>query len=178
MTQPGIELQSPGPLANTQLIRLMARSNLLSTHVYWKQIPSNKWIWKKDKEDYFRRTRKLVETKRCSNNIIKEVSNWAVLFVRHSELFLKWTREELIQMDKRTGKLLTLNEFLHPRDYIERPVSRKGQGWGLTIIEDNVDALTWGHEDFDLNEHRMTNHFGKRTNWQDEYKQEYNKKQK
>ena len=59
----------------------------------------------------------------------------------YSGPFLKWTREELKQMDQRTRKLKTLNKALHPRDEIERVyVSRKEGGRGLASIEDSVDA--------------------------------------
>ena len=39
---------------------------------------------------YLRRTRKLLETKHCSRNLIKEINTWAVPLVRYSGHFLKW----------------------------------------------------------------------------------------
>ena len=80
----------------------------------------------KIKKEYFRRTRKLLETKLHSRNLIKGINIWAVLLVRYSGPFLKWTREELKQMEQRTGKLMTMYKALHPRDYVDRLyVSRK-----------------------------------------------------
>ena len=38
---------------------------------------------------------------------IKDINTWAVPFVRYSGSFLKFTREELQQMDQRTRKLMT-----------------------------------------------------------------------
>ena len=35
-------------------------------------------------------------------NLIKGINTWAVSLVRYSGPFLKWTREELKQMDQRT----------------------------------------------------------------------------
>ena len=52
----------------------------------------------KIKKEYLKRTRNLLKTKQYSRNIIKGINNWDVSFVRYSELFLKWTREELKQM--------------------------------------------------------------------------------
>ena len=46
----------------------------------------------KIKKRNFKRTIKLLETKQHSRNFIKEINTW--------ELFLKWTREELKQMDQ------------------------------------------------------------------------------
>ena len=47
------------------------------------------------KKEYFRRTRKLLETKLHSRKHIKGINTWAVPLVRYSGLFLKWRREEL-----------------------------------------------------------------------------------
>ena len=65
--------------------------------------PSNTWVsWggdtikqveMKDKiqKEYLKRTRKILETKLSSRNLIKGINNWAVLLVRYSGPFLKWT---------------------------------------------------------------------------------------
>ena len=61
--------------------------------------------------------------------------------VRYSGPFLNWTGDELKQMDQRTRKLMTMHKALHPRDDVGRLyVSRKKGEWGLTSIEDSVDA--------------------------------------
>ena len=41
------------------------------------------------KKEYLRWSRKLLETKICSRNLIKKIYTWAVLFVRYSGPFLK-----------------------------------------------------------------------------------------
>ena len=77
-------------------------------------------------KEYLRRTRKLLETKLSSRNFTKRINNWAVPLVRYSGPFLKWTRDELKQMDRRTRKIMTMHKALHPRDYVDRLyVSRK-----------------------------------------------------
>ena len=53
----------------------------------------------KIQKEYLRRTRKLLEAKLNSRNLIKGINTWAVPLVRYSGPFLKWTREELKQMD-------------------------------------------------------------------------------
>ena len=77
----------------------------------------------KIRKEYPRRTRELLETKLSNRNLIKGINTWAVL-VRYSGLFLKWTRDELKQMDQRT------------RIY----VSIKERGRRLASIEDSVDT--------------------------------------
>ena len=75
-----------------------------------------KHVQMKDKiqREYLRRTIKLLETKHSSRNLIKGINTWAVLLVRYSGPFLKWTRDELKQMDQRTRKLMTMHKALHP----------------------------------------------------------------
>ena len=105
----------------------------------------------KDKiqKEYLRRTRKLLETKLNSRNLIKGINTWAVPLVRYSGLFLKWTGDELKQMDQRTRKLMTMHKALHPRDDVGRLyVSRKEGRRGLASIEDSVDASIQWLEDY------------------------------
>ena len=72
-----------------------------------------------------------------------------MLLVRYSGPFLKWTREELKQMDQRTRKLMTMHKVLHPRDAVDRLyVFRKEGGRGLASIEDTVDASIQRLEDY------------------------------
>ena len=95
----------------------------------------------KIKKEYLRRTRKLLETKLSSRNLIKGINTWAVSLIRYSRPFVKWTREKLKQMDQRTRKLMTIHKTLHPRDDIDRLyVSRKEGERGLASMEGNVDA--------------------------------------
>ena len=101
------------------------------------------------RKEYLRRTRKLLETKLSSRNLIKGRNTWAVPLVRYSGPFLKWTREELKQMDQRTRKLMTMHKAIHPRDDVDRLyVSRKEGGRGLASIEDTVDASIQRLEDY------------------------------
>ena len=98
-----------------------------------------KQVEMKDKiqKEYPRRTRKLPETKLSSRNLIKGINTWAVPLVRYSGPFLKWTSDELRQMNQRTRKLMTMHKALHPRDDVDRLyVPRKEGGRGLTSIED------------------------------------------
>ena len=79
----------------------------------------------KIQKEYFRRTRKLLETKLYRRNFIKGMNTWAVPRVRYSGLFLKWTGEELKQIDQRTRKLMTMHKALDPRDDVNRLCVKK-----------------------------------------------------
>ena len=62
----------------------------------------------------------------AENTLIKGINTWAVALIRYSGPFLKWTRDELKQMDQRTRKLMTMHKALHPRDDVDRLyISRK-----------------------------------------------------
>ena len=103
----------------------------------------------KIQKEYLRRTRKLFETKYSSRNLIKGINTWAVSLVRYSGPFLKWTREELTQMDQRTGKLMTMHKALHPRDDVDRLyMPRKEGGRGLANVEDSGDTSIQRLEDY------------------------------
>ena len=49
----------------------------------------------KIQKEYLRRTRKLLETKLSSQNLIKGINTWSVPLVRYSGPIFKWTRGEL-----------------------------------------------------------------------------------
>ena len=53
----------------------------------------------KIRKEYLSRTRKLLETKLPSRKLIKGINTWVVLLVRYTGHFLKWTRDEIRQMD-------------------------------------------------------------------------------
>ena len=133
-------------LINQERIRtlgeLQVMGNIGSDHY---QISGDERKNKFKKNEYLRRTRKLLETKPCSRNLIKEINTWAVPLVRYSRLFLKWTREKLRQMDQKTKKLIMMHQALHPRDDIDREYMSSGEGGrGPSCIEDSVNASRWG----------------------------------
>ena len=112
---------------------------------------TNKQVEMKDKikKEYLRRTRKLLEIKLYCRNHIKGINTWAVSLISYSGPFLKWTREELKQMDQKTRKLMTVHKALHSRDDVDRLyVSRKEGGSVLASIEDSVDASIQRLEDY------------------------------
>ena len=68
----------------------------------------------KIKNKYLRRTRKLLEAKLYSRNLIKGINTLALSLERYLGPFLKWTREELKQIDQRTRKLMTIRRHYIP----------------------------------------------------------------
>ena len=125
-------------LPNQDKIRALGEDE---TYKYLGILEANTIKQMKDKiqKENLRRTRKLLETKLSSGNLIKGINTWAVPLVRYSGTFLKWTRDELKQIDQRTRKLMTMCKALHPRDDVDRLyVWRKERGRGLA----NIDITT------------------------------------
>ena len=82
-------------------------------------------------------------------NLMRGINTWTVHLVRYSRPILKWTRDELRQMDQRTRKLMTMHKALHPRDDVDRLfVPRKDGGRGLAGIEDSVHTSIQRLEDY------------------------------
>ena len=103
-----------------------------------------KQVEMKDKfrKEYLRRTRKPLETKLSSRNLIKGKKYLGCAPLRYSGPFLKWTRDELKQMDQRTRKLMTIHKVLHPRDDVDRlSISRKEGGSGVASMDTTARRL-------------------------------------
>ena len=126
-------------LPNQQKIRMLGEKK---TYRYLGILEADTIKQMKMKEKkYIKRTRKLLETKLHSRNLIKGINTWAVPLLRYREPFFKWIRDELQQMDQRTRKLMMIYKALHPRDDVDRLyMSRKEVGRGLTNIQDSVNA--------------------------------------
>ena len=144
----GIELPNPDKLERSEKMKPT------NTWGSWRLTPSNKYKWKTRFEK--KRTRKLLERKLSSRNLIKGTNTWAVALIRYSGPFLKSTRDELEQMDQRTRKLMTMHKALHPRDDVDRLyVSRKEGGIRPSSIQNSVDASTQRPKDF-IEKHERT----------------------
>ena len=109
----------------------------------------------KMRKEYLGRTRKLLEIKLSSRNLIKGINTWAVPLFRYSGPFLERTRDELKQINQRTKKIITMHKALHPRDDVDRLyVSRTEGGRWFARIEDSVDASIQRLEDY-LEKHEL-----------------------
>ena len=102
---------------------------------------------KKIKKEFLRRTRKLLETKLYSRNILKEINTFADLLVRYSGLFLKWTREEIKQMEQRPKNLWRCIRPTSER-WQRLYVLRKEEGRRPVSIQNSIEASTRRLEDY------------------------------
>ena len=91
-------------LLNKDKIRTLWERKPTNTWASWRLTSSNKRKWKKKIKKEYLRSRKLLETKLCCRNLIKGINTWTVSLLRYLEPFLKWTRDELKQMNQRIKK--------------------------------------------------------------------------
>ena len=130
---------------------LLKKKKLKNTWDYWKRTQSNKWIWKKYQKEYIRKTRKLLENKIHSRNIMKGINTRVFPLIRCLGPFLTWTKEELQQMDPGTRKLMMKHNTLYPRYEVDRlNVSKRGE-WGLASILDCIDSCIQWLKDYKEN---------------------------
>ena len=134
-------IQTTALLRSTRILRwvLETRRYLLS-HSDSSERPSANTGVKylqgvKIRKEYLGRTIKLLETKLCNRNLLKEINICAVPLVRYSGPFLKWTREELRQIDQMARKLIPTHKALHLKDVIDYMNQEKKEEEGLQRLE-------------------------------------------
>ena len=99
----------------------------------------------KVKKEYYRRVKKVLETKLNSGNVFKAINTWAVSVVRYSAAFLGWSRLQLEEIDKRTRKLLTMRNGFHSKSNADRLyLSRSEGGRELIGVQDIVGTAILG----------------------------------
>ena len=70
-----------------------------------------------------------------------EINSWAVSLVRYSARILKWTKDELNIMNRKTRKIKTMNRMDHPQSGTDRLyIPRMEGGRGLQSIADCVET--------------------------------------
>ena len=90
-------------------------------------------------KEYYRRVRQLTSSKLNGENTIRAIHSRAVSLVRYSAGILKWTKDELKIMFRKTRKMM-MNRMYHPHSDINRLFIRKMKGGrGLLSIVDCVE---------------------------------------
>jgi hypothetical protein len=93
----------------------------------------------KIQQEYTKRIKKVLKSKLNSGNLFKAINTWGVSLYRYGAGIIEWTKDELRQADRRTRKLITKYNGMHPRSDTDRLyVHREKGGRGLMSIEDTV----------------------------------------
>ena len=97
--------------------------------------------------EYLRRFKLVMKSQLNGKNKIKAANTWAVSLMRYEAGTIKWNKEELQEIDRKSRKIMTMNKELHPRSYVARIcVPREKGGRGLISCESCV-----GREENNLN---------------------------
>ena len=95
----------------------------------------------KIKKEYYRRVRQLTSSKLNDKNTIRALNSRAVSLVKYSVGILKWTKDELKAMDRKTRKIMKMNRMCHPQSDTGRLyILRMDGGRGLLSIADCVET--------------------------------------
>ena len=91
-------------------------------------------------KEYLRRIRKILKSKLNGGNVVSAINARAVSIIRYGAGIIKWIKEELGKLDRKTRKLLTVNRALHPQADVDRLYGKRSEGGrGLLSIEDCVN---------------------------------------
>ena len=122
----------------------------------------NKEMIERVQTEYTRRVWKILKSKLNGGNMVKAINTWAVPVIRYTAGVLKWTKEQMRELDRKTRKLLTMYGGLHPKADTDRLyVHRTEGGRGLKGIEDTIAEEEHGlwkyissHDEFQYREMR------------------------
>ena len=81
--------------------------------------------------DYIRRVKKLCRLKLNSGNLITGINAWAASVERYSVGVTDWTVEEVVNMDRKTRRILAINGCLRTGSNVARLYrsAEKGREW-------------------------------------------------
>ena len=86
--------------------------------------------------EYLRRFKLVMKSQLNGKNKIKAANTWAVSLMTYGAGTIKWNKEELQDIDKKSRKIMTMNKELHPRSDVARIcVPRKKRGRDLINCE-------------------------------------------
>jgi len=69
----------------------------------------------KVKTEYLRRVRRVLQSKLNGGNTVGAFNTWAVSLVHYTAGIINWRKDELEAMDRKTRKMMTIFNGLHPR---------------------------------------------------------------
>ena len=98
--------------------------------------------------EYLRRLKLVMKYQLNGKNEIKAANTWAVSLTRYGAGTIKWNKEELQEIDRKSRKIIIMNKELHPRSDVARMyVPREKGGRDLISCESCVgreeNKLSW-----------------------------------
>ena len=95
----------------------------------------------KSRNEYFKSAKLILKSKLNERDKIIALNTWEVSILKYGSGMLEWNKNELQEMDRKTGKFMTINKELHLiSDVASLYVSRKNGGKGLIGCENSVKS--------------------------------------
>lgn len=99
----------------------------------------------KIRKEYYRRIRLVLKSELNAANRIDAINTLAVPVVTYSFNIINWKMEELMKLDRKTRKFLTMAKMHHPKADVDRLyIPRKAGGRGLVQLEITYKTTTIG----------------------------------
>ena len=90
--------------------------------------------------EYFTRVRSILKSKLSGGNVMRATNSRVVSIIRYGVGIINWTKEELRKMDRKTRKLLTIHNAMHPQADVDRLYMKRAEGGrGLISLEECVE---------------------------------------
>ena len=103
----------------------------------------------KIRKEYLRRIKKILKSKLNSGNVVAAINSRAVAVIRYGAGLIKWTKDELRTIDRKTRKIMTMHRALHPQADIDRLYLPRSQGGrGMISAEDCVEMEVKSLEEY------------------------------
>ena len=82
----------------------------------------------------------MLKSKLNGGNLIKAINTYAVAAIRYTDGIVKWNKEELDTLDRKTMKRLTTYGGFHPKSDVDRLYVERSKGErGLLSVKDVVE---------------------------------------
>ena len=82
----------------------------------------------KTQKEFIRRIRALTKSDLTANNLTTAIKTFAMPIMRYGFGILKWTKTELVSIDRKVRKILTKTGFHHPKLNTHRLYAERGDG--------------------------------------------------
>ena len=70
--------------------------------------------------EYFRRSRLVRRSKLNGRNKMRDLNAWVFSLLRYEVRILKWHKNVLDEIDRKTRNIMTINKEFHPKSDIDR----------------------------------------------------------
>lgn len=107
--------------------------------------PQHAKVKEKIRKEYYRRIRLVLKSELNAANRIDAINTPAVPVVTYRFNIINWKMEELMKLDRKTRKFLTMAKMHHPKADVDRLyIPRKAGGRGLVQLEITYKTTTIG----------------------------------